>query len=72
MIISFYLEELKKIGAYEDSLIVIMADHGYSQPGLQTDPLLMIKEPGLGGSFETEYMDFSQKEIPEMIRELIQ
>lgn len=59
-----YLKQLKELRAYENSLIVIMADHGYTAPGLVTDPLLMIKAPGADRGFQIDDTPFSQSDIP--------
>lgn len=46
VIVDRFLERLKETGAYDDSVIVIMADHGaagYSGGGMIQAPLLLIK-----------------------------
>ena len=65
-----YLNQLRSLEAYDDSLIVVMADHGYVAPGLETDPLLMIKKPGADRNFTIDDTPFSQAEIPAMLAEL--
>ena len=70
LVISRYLEELRAAGAYDSSLIVIMADHGYTVPGELRDPLLMIKEPGKSGPFKVEYGTLLQDEIPALVNSL--
>ncbi len=39
-----YFEEMKKIGVYDNSTIIIMADHGHI--GYSQNPIFMIKNPG--------------------------
>ena len=70
-IISVYLDRLKSAGAYDSSLIVIMADHGYTAPGVQADPLLMIRLPGSDSPFEVSDKTIIQNEIPEILSEKI-
>ena len=38
-----YLDSLKEIGAYDESSIIITADHGYYRNGLMQNPVLLIK-----------------------------
>ena len=42
-----YLEKLKKADSYDNSVIIIMSDHGYDEEGTEEygrqNPLLMIK-----------------------------
>ena len=66
-IIFEYLNKLKKAGAYDNSLIVIMADHGYTEPGAINDPLLMIKPADSTGDFKTAKAYINQADIPEII-----
>ena len=44
-IVSTYIEELKRLGAYDNATIILLADHGYYEPGVLTNPLVMIKQP---------------------------
>lgn len=48
-----FLEEMKALGVFNGSLILIMGDHGYSVDGALTNPLLLIKRPGETHAFET-------------------
>lgn len=71
-VISRYLRGLKSVGAYDHSLIIIMADHGYAAPGLMTDPLLMVKLPGEKSGFSVNEEALSQRDIPSLIAEWIE
>lgn len=50
-IVETYIEELKKVGAYENSTIVLSADHGYYMNGVLTNPTIMIKEANSSHDF---------------------
>lgn len=69
-VIGEYLSQLMENDAYRESLIVIMADHGYVEPGRMTDPLVMIKPSGEDRGFTVDSESFSQAELPSRIAEL--
>ena len=50
-IVSTFIEELKRNEAYENSTIVLVADHGYYEPGVLTNPLVMIKQANVNTPF---------------------
>ena len=50
-IASTYIEEMKKNGAYENSTIILLADHGYYTTGVLTNPLMLIKQPNTDAPF---------------------
>lgn len=67
-ILSAYLEHMKDMGVYDSSLIVIMADHGYVGPGMETDPLFLVKEPyASADKLTVDKTFFSQSELPAII-----
>jgi len=66
-ILAAYLNRLKEAGVYDDALIVIMADHGYTAPGLETDPLLMIHRPGSTGFVTVSPETVPQEDIASFI-----
>lgn len=69
-IISAYLEELKAINAYDNSLVIVMADHGYSIDGGLTNPVLLVKRPGDTGSLRQSNAPVSQWDVrPEILYE---
>ena len=48
---TIYIEELKKVGVYDDSTIIITSDHGSTHvPGILSNPILLIKEKGSHGA----------------------
>lgn len=56
LMLSEYLERLREVGIYDNSTIVIMADHGaydYDE-GYASSPLLMVKYKGVTNSFDIE------------------
>lgn len=42
-IINSYLENMKQIGCYDNTSVIIMADHGYYEDGYITNPVLLVK-----------------------------
>jgi len=50
-IVDTYLDELKENGAYENSTIVLVADHGYYTSGVLTNPLIMVKRANVNSDF---------------------
>ena len=55
-IVFSYIDQLKELGVYDNSTIIITADHGRSgADGIQQNPALLIKQPG--ESHPLEYND---------------
>ena len=46
-----YINAIKAAGAYENSTIILLADHGYYDPGVLTNPLIMVKQAGVTNDF---------------------
>ncbi len=46
-----YLDMLKEEKVLDSSLVIVMADHGYSVDGGLTNPLLMVRQPGAAKGF---------------------
>ncbi len=44
-IVSSYIDELKNNDVYDNSTIVLIADHGFYLEGVLTNPLVMVKQP---------------------------
>lgn len=42
-IVGNIIEQLKTAGCYDNSAIIIMADHGYSKDGVLTNPVFLVK-----------------------------
>lgn len=70
-ILAAYLKRLKETGVYDSALIVIMADHGYTAPDLETDPLLMIHRPGSSGRMNVSEASVSQANIASLIESIL-
>lgn len=51
-IIETYLEGMKKVDAYDNSTIIIMADHGYYWDGTLTNPILLVKPKNSNGTMQ--------------------
>ena len=66
-IVQRYLELLKESEAYDNSLIILMGDHGYSIDGGLTNPLLMIKAAGNRGEFSVSYSPVSLADLQKTI-----
>ena len=62
-----YLEHLKENGFYDNSLVIIMADHGYSVDGGLTNPLLMIKPAGERKEFSVSDAPASHEDLQKTI-----
>lgn len=59
-----YFEQLRKLGLYNDALIIVVADHGYYRSeGSVTNPLLLIKPRGSHGELKTSSQPVSQLDI---------
>lgn len=67
-----YISALKRAGIYDKTMIVVMADHGYTVPGEQTDPLLMIRLPGDYMPFSISDEEVPQERIPAMLASMVE
>lgn len=47
-----YMDEMQAKNVYDNSSIIIMADHGYYWDGVLTNPVLLVKPKGASGSME--------------------
>lgn len=70
-ILGEYIQALKDTGVYHSTMIVIMADHGYSIEGGLTNPLLMVKPFGADGDFCVNTAPVSQADVIPTIRKAI-
>ena len=66
-IVQRYLELLKESKVYDNSLIILMGDHGYSIDGGLTNPLLMIKSEGERGEFSVSDSPVSLADLQKTI-----
>lgn len=51
-IVQTYMDEMKKQGVYDNSSIIIMADHGYYWDGVLTNPVLLVKPRDAKGTLK--------------------
>lgn len=62
--VQWYLDELKRNNKYDDSLIVITADHGYYWDGVLTSPVCLIKPPLATGELDISSVPVCQADLP--------
>lgn len=55
-LIADYLDEMKANGTYDNSAIVITADHGYYWDGVLSNPVCLIKAPGERGAIRISHV----------------
>ncbi|QUC66684.1 sulfatase-like hydrolase/transferase [Aristaeella hokkaidonensis] len=73
-IVSEYIEQLKDQGVYDNTNIIILADHGdkgYVKPNYEQNPLLMIKMMHENKDFSVSDLSLSYLNISGMIAELL-
>lgn len=51
-IVSEYLEKMEDLNVYDQSTVIICADHGYYWDGVLTNPVLLVKRAGDSGEFQ--------------------
>ena len=56
-----YIEQLKEIGVYDNSTIVVFADHGYK--GMGQNPLFLVKEANANHEFEVDMSPVSYDDL---------
>ncbi|MDR3168136.1 MAG: hypothetical protein LBT93_09335, partial [Treponema sp.] len=70
-----WIKALKDMGVYDNSRIIIAADHGsgfdnsqFETAGMVSyNPLLLIKEPGVRGSLETSWEFMTNADVPALV-----
>ncbi len=62
-IVDTYIDELKKNGAYDNSTIILVADHGFYLNGVLTNPLVMIKQPNADMPFTVSQAPVSHYDL---------
>ena len=65
-----FITQLKELGVYEESTIIIMGDHGLR--GLDQNPLLLIKQFESNAPFEISDTPMSYKDIPGILVDALQ
>ena len=68
--VQWYLEELKKNGSYDDTVIIITADHGYYWDGVLTSPVCLIKPKKATDTLQTNGAPTSQVDLPATLIDL--
>lgn len=63
-IIENLLRQMKKLGCYDNSAVIIMADHGYSKDGVLTNPVFLVKPQNASGSLQISNAPVSHKDYP--------
>lgn len=63
-IVEEYINELKELNKYDDSTIVVVADHGWYDAGVLTNPLMLVKPKYAGdGQLKVSHAPVSQGDI---------
>lgn len=62
-----YLEHMKEAGVYDNSTIILTADHGYYESGVTTCPVLLAKSRGSRGPLAFDGTPVSQENIQDII-----
>ena len=70
-IVQNYMEKLKRNGSYDNTVIIIMADHGYYNNGVLSNPLFMVKPKGAHGRMDVNNAPICQLDFGPTILELI-
>lgn len=62
---NYYLEKLRNSNAYDNSVIVVMADHGYwyEMPNCRQNPILLIKGIGESHDFTVSHVPISHADL---------
>ena len=69
-IISEYIKQLKSLGVYNQTTVIILADHGYHEHSyMESCPLLMIKFPGQSHPFTISDIPISYVSMAEIMTE---
>lgn len=72
-IISEYIKQLKSLGVYNQTTVIILADHGYHEHSyMESCPLLMIKFPGQSHPFTISDIPISYVSMAEIMTEALQ
>ena len=67
-IVSEYLSQLKALGLYDRTTMIVMADHGVGHfSNVEQTPLLMVKPAGASHPFEVSDVPLSYTSMPEIM-----
>lgn len=62
-ILEEYMDGMKQVGVYDNSTIIILADHGYYWDGVITNPILLVKPKQSVGTMKTSSAPVSQQDF---------
>jgi len=65
-----YIEQMKEVGVYDDTLIVITADHG--QYERRQAPAMLIREPHATGQLQISHLPLSKLDVMPMLVSFVQ
>lgn len=65
-----YTEKMKELNIYDNSVIIITADHGYPADEYRTNPVFLVKPRGARGSLTTNHTPSSQADLGATILDL--
>lgn len=72
-IVSEYLAQLRSLGLYDRTTVVVMADHGYSTySSVEQSPLFMVKPAGTAHPFEVSDLPLSYASFSDMMVSALQ
>ncbi len=67
-IVAEYLSRLKSAGVYDQTTVIVMADHGYPPYStVEQSPLFLVKPAGSSHPFETSDLPMSFADLPEIL-----
>lgn len=69
-IVQEYIEEMKKQGVYENTAIVLIADHGYYWDGVLSNPVLLVKPRNSKGELKISDAPVSQTDFAATLYQL--
>lgn len=69
-IVQEYLEELKKNESYDDTAVIITADHGYYESGVLANPVFLVKPQGATGEMVINTAPVCQGDFAATVLEL--
>ncbi len=68
-IVSDYIDQLKKLGIYDNTTFIVLGDHGYRD--MSQNPMLMVKKAGQHESFTTSNAPVSQEDLQATIMQQV-
>lgn len=65
-----YIDQLKKLGTYDNTSIIITADHGYYWDGTLSAPVMLVKPSNSNGELRISSVVTSQKDFASTVLDL--